>query len=251
MSDSMIFLIIMIIIACVVRVLVPLLKPTVKGNSGEAMVGILLRGLPSDQYLIIHNLLLRTEKGTSQLDHVVVSIYGIFVIEVKNYAGWITGSEKAGQWTQTIYHTKHQFMNPIHQNYGHVKAIERILREQKVEQMPVIPIVTFSGEAHLRVKTENTDVVLWGNLKDTIRKYSVKPVINAMEMKQIADLLQNQNVDSKETRKEHIQQIQDEKDKIQADICPRCGGKLVVRKGKYGTFLGCSNYPKCRYTKKI
>lgn len=34
-------------------------------------------------------------------------------------------------------------------------------------------------------------------------------------------------------------------------VCPRCGGKLVVRHGKYGTFMGCSNYPKCRYTREI
>jgi len=34
------------------------------------------------------------------------------------------------------------------------------------------------------------------------------------------------------------------------DVCPRCGGTLVKRSGKYGAFMGCSNYPKCRYIKK-
>ena len=34
------------------------------------------------------------------------------------------------------------------------------------------------------------------------------------------------------------------------DICPKCGGRLVKRKGKYGEFIGCSNYPKCHYKKK-
>lgn len=34
------------------------------------------------------------------------------------------------------------------------------------------------------------------------------------------------------------------------ECCPRCGGKLYRREGKYGEFLGCSNYPKCNYTKK-
>jgi len=32
--------------------------------------------------------------------------------------------------------------------------------------------------------------------------------------------------------------------------CPKCGGNLVERSGKFGKFLGCSNYPKCRYTVK-
>ena len=33
-------------------------------------------------------------------------------------------------------------------------------------------------------------------------------------------------------------------------ICPKCGGKLIMRDGKYGKFIGCSNFPKCRYTQK-
>jgi len=31
-------------------------------------------------------------------------------------------------------------------------------------------------------------------------------------------------------------------------ICPRCGGELTKRRGRFGTFLGCSGYPACRYT---
>ena len=38
--------------------------------------------------------------------------------------------------------------------------------------------------------------------------------------------------------------------KIDSSICPVCGGRLKQRKGPYGDFIGCSNYPKCRYTKK-
>lgn len=34
-------------------------------------------------------------------------------------------------------------------------------------------------------------------------------------------------------------------------ICPNCGGRLIERNGRYGAFLGCSNYPKCRYTRKV
>ncbi len=37
----------------------------------------------------------------------------------------------------------------------------------------------------------------------------------------------------------------------ETDICPKCGGMLRKINGKYGKFLGCSNYPKCRFTKKI
>lgn len=39
--------------------------------------------------------------------------------------------------------------------------------------------------------------------------------------------------------------------KYDASVCPECGGKLREKNGQYGSFIGCSNYPKCRYTRKI
>ncbi len=36
---------------------------------------------------------------------------------------------------------------------------------------------------------------------------------------------------------------------LQREKCPRCGGTMVKRNGKFGMFLGCSNYPKCKYTR--
>lgn len=39
--------------------------------------------------------------------------------------------------------------------------------------------------------------------------------------------------------------------KVEEKICPKCGGKMLLRRGKYGQFYGCSNYPECKYTEKI
>lgn len=71
------------------------------------------------------------------------------------------------------------------------------------------------------------------------------------KMNRIAALITNSNIDSRETRKEHLESIRETKKKAAEGICPRCGGQLVVRNGKYGKFLGCSNYPKCRYTQNL
>lgn len=38
--------------------------------------------------------------------------------------------------------------------------------------------------------------------------------------------------------------------KTNGEVCPKCGGKLIMRFGKYGRFIGCSNFPECRYTRK-
>ncbi len=42
-----------------------------------------------------------------------------------------------------------------------------------------------------------------------------------------------------------------ENDKKLDEKCPKCGGDLVIKKGRYGEFIACSNYPKCRYTRPI
>ena len=57
-----------------------------KGKAGELRVKWKLLLLPSDQYKVINNLLISSRGQTSQIDHVVVSEYGIFVIETKNYS---------------------------------------------------------------------------------------------------------------------------------------------------------------------
>lgn len=78
-------------------------KPIVKGIVGEQIISALLSGLPKEQYILLNDVMLQTDKGTTQVDHVLVSVYGIFVIETKNYNGWIYGGEYAEQWTQNIY----------------------------------------------------------------------------------------------------------------------------------------------------
>lgn len=223
-------------------------KPVVKGAFGEAIVSWLLSRLPKDQYRVIHNVMLKTERGTSQVDHVVVSVYGIFAIEVKNYAGWITGTENSSQWTQTIYKKKSYFMNPIHQNYGHIKAIEALLRD---ETIPIYSIVTFAGDAKLKVTVQTAKVVKYGYLNDTIKKLSTKKIMDESRMSNIVKLLQTSNVDNIQNRYTHVETINEKKNSIKAGICPRCGGQLIEKNGKYGKFIGCSNYPKCRYTEKL
>ena len=52
------------------------------------------------------------------------------------------------------------------------------------------------------------------------------------------------------SNKEHIENIKKTQVEIKQGICPRCGGKLVERNGQYGTFYGCSNYPRCKFILK-
>ena len=83
--------------------------------------------------------------GTTQIDHVLVSRYGIFVIETKHYSGWIFGDQKSKRWTQVIYNQKSRFQNPLHQNYKHLKAVQAVL--DFVSPGQISSVVVFTGNA--------------------------------------------------------------------------------------------------------
>ena len=115
-----------------------------------------------------------------------------------------------------------------------------------------ISIVAFTTRAELKV-TSKTDVVYTINLPKTIKKYKTENITDLVKEDVYTKLI-SLNVDSKETRKTHVKAIHKtlaEKDmKVNKGICPKCGGKLVLRNGKYGQFKGCSSFPKCRFIAK-
>ncbi len=99
-----------------------------KGRLGESMVRRKIESsLDPSTYHRFDDLLVPSQGGTTQIDHVVVSRYGIFVIETKNMGGWIFGDARQAQWTQTIYRHKQRFQNPLRQNHAHTKALESAL----------------------------------------------------------------------------------------------------------------------------
>ena len=205
-----------------------------KGKVGEKVVAGKLDRLPKDQYRVLNN----------------VTIYGIFVIETKNYNGWIYGGEHAEYWTQNIYGNKYQLYNPILQNAGHVRALRRILKDY--EPLPILPIVAFSGKADIKVKVEEACVVYWSQIRSVINQFGEKRLTRA-QVNEICDAVQAAQLEpGKQAEKQHLKDIRNAReqkyDAIASGRCPRCGGTLVLRSGKYGQFYGCSNYPHCKYT---
>lgn len=125
-------------------------SPVFKGWLGEIMVSRLgLKQLDPGLYRTFGDIYLPRPdgNGTTQIDHVVVSPFGIFVIETKNYKGWIFGSEKQPQWTQQIYKAKHRFQNPLYQNLLHVKALKEFLG---LPEDRFHPVVMFIGDTQFK-----------------------------------------------------------------------------------------------------
>jgi len=128
------------------------------GFLGERVVSSRIRkSLSAGEYTVIDNLYLPIgESGTTQIDHIVVSRYGVFVIETKNYSGWIFASADSAQWTQVLYRTKNRFRNPIWQNYRHLCAISDNLG---IPKSCLKGVVAFTGDCTF--KTPMPDGVMY------------------------------------------------------------------------------------------
>lgn len=100
-------------------------------TDGEQEIAhILAEGLSYKDYFIFNNLTIPSDhNGSSQIDHLVVSKFGIFVIESKDYKGWIFGSKDQDKWTQSLPggKNKFQFQNPIRQNWSHIMSLKLLI----------------------------------------------------------------------------------------------------------------------------
>ena len=250
MNSVTVVLWIIAIIGIIVAIIVKKNMTQVVGFAGEYWVQKELNKLPGE-YLFLSDVMLEVDGKTTQIDHIVFSKYGIFVIETKQRNTYITGNEHDKYWIVKAGRKKHYMYNPIHQNYGHKKAIEKILG---LDDNQVIDIVCVSGQANLRIKSNKVvrverlvDRILFekeGKIEDYV---SMAHRINAMNIvdknyrkQHIEDIKENINNNNEELRKEVVM-----------NRCPRCGNELVIRKGKTGEFIGCLSFPKCRYTKEI
>ncbi|WP_017902109.1 nuclease-related domain-containing protein [Pseudomonas asplenii] len=224
-----------------------------KGHIGELLVRLFAHWrLDKQTYRRLHNVTLGTLDGTTQIDHVFISPYGIFVLETKNMRGWIFGDEKQPQWTQKIYRNSFRFQNPLRQNYKHLKALEATLG---VAPEHLHSVITFIGGSTFKT-------VMPANVTQGIGfiryiKSFQEPVFSETEVDTLLQALQTvRRAASLATHREHVQHLKLRGDPNAERQCPKCGSALLLRTVKAGAnagkqFWGCSTYPRCRITQEL
>lgn len=227
-------------------------SPTVKGAMGEARVTSRMKSaLNPNEYVILNDLTLPTNGGTTQIDHIVVSQFGIFVVETKNMKGWIFGGERQARWTQTLRRHKSQFQNPLRQNFKHVKTVQELLSLRAVD---IHNVVVFVGSA--QPKTDMPNNVLWSARE--LADYVNARRMSVFSQDQVTDFVEKLRhtalVANRATRTAHVrglrkQAVAKEGDKTK---CPRCGSSMAERTNKKtgDKFLGCSKFPGCKGTRR-
>ena len=214
------------------------------GKAGEKWTREELNKLDNSVYTVLEDVMIKIGDTTCQIDFIVVSDYGIFVIETKQYNGDITGGRYDKKWVRHFYKKKYYYTNPIRQNYGHIKSLCELL---KLQEDKFFNVVHIPSKGKINIK-DGIEIVRYGDLVNRISKETSKIIDNKEE---ITDILKSNNIVAKEARKKHVESVKSKIVHFDDTMCPRCGGSLVKREGKYGPFYGCSNYPKCKYIKKM
>ena len=221
-----------------------------KGERGErAVAEVLGETVPGKQY-VINGLCFSVKEGVScQIDHILINSAGIWVIETKNYSGEIYGNEEDRYWRQVLGYgynkTVNKFYNPKKQNATHIYRLKEILGRRNIFHN----VVCFLDGADLsEVRADNVYTVFGlASVKEEPEYRTLSP----REMEKYYYKLYEYWKANGINPEEHIENIRAAEEKLEEGICPRCGGRLVPRTGKYGQFLGCENYPKCKFHKTI
>ena len=233
--------------------------PYGKGVSGEFQINIIAKlRLDKEIYHLFKNVTLPTEDGTTQIDHVIVSKYGVFAIETKNMKGWIYGGEKQKMWTQQIYRHKTKFQNPLHQNYKHTQTLQAAL---ELDPDKLFSVVVFIGDSDF--KTSMPDNVVYAGSYIRYIKSKQQPILSDFEVLNICQKIEmgrlTPSFKTHINHARHVKAIVEQKRQQSVrkpqtpndNACPKCGQPMLLRTARSGAnqgkqFWGCSGYPKCR-----
>jgi restriction system protein len=223
------------------------LSSQLKGWLGELM-GRAAHWVALDKaiYFSLNNLTLPTQRGTTQIDHVIVSRCGIFVVETKNIDGWIFGDERSAQWTVVKPGRKFSMQNPLHQNFGHIKAIAEFL---DLEDKQLHSLVMFWGNCEF--KTEMPRNVMRDGYVPYIKSFDKVLFTDEQVASMVEALRAGALPKTWATHRAHLASLRNRYTSTTA--CPKCGSSLTLRTAKSGRhvgtkFYGCSAYPKCKHT---
>jgi restriction system protein len=218
-----------------------------RGWIGELTTRLgMLMFLNKNVYRRIHNIVIPTANGTTQIDHVLISRFGIFVVETKNMKGWIFGGKDDAQWTQVLFGKKYRFQNPLRQNYRHTKCLADFL---SLDHSLFRSVVFFIGDCQFKAAMPRE--VMTSGLASYIKRFANMCLDEAQVTQSVAKLdAVKKNPNS--TLRDHLASLKQRHEST--TTCPRCGHPLlkkIARKGALAgqSFLGCSQYPACKFTR--
>lgn len=213
--------------------------------------------------LVLHDVLIDGADGyTSQIDLIMVGVRGVYVIEVKMFENArIYGDCKKSKWYYYRGGKKYEIYSPVKQNQKHIEYLKTFLSD--FGDVPFFSIIALLCDdfkvTNINDNPDDIRTIICSGLLAMNNGLQIfaenKPIVfDEEKQRQIYEYILNNQHNGKEARQEHKEKVKEYKNTLDEmknqKICPNCKTPLVLRKGKYGEFYGCSNYPKCRYTLK-
>lgn len=185
------------------------------GNYGEYLTFLKLEKIKGN-HKILTNVYIPKENGeTTEIDLVYIHETGIYVLESKNYSGWIFGSENNKYWTQSFKTGRKEiFYNPILQNKTHIRYLSKALN---LDEKHMKSIIVFSERCTLKkieVTSQNVRVINRYNLVKQIEKL-IKNSDKIFEEKEINEMyynLKKYTLMTDEVKEKHINNINSKRD---------------------------------------
>ena len=178
-----------------------------KGIEGEKIVKKLLKKLPKE-YIVLNNLLINYRDRASQIDHIILSNKGIFVIETKNYSGKIYGDTSSKYWIQKLNGKKRTFYSPLWQNKTHVNAVKLLLKGYG--DIPIYSVIIFCGRCNIKNVKSDGNVITADKLKRYIKRFKSDIFIKNEQIMNVLTILSNNNINSKRMMRKHVKMIKKE-----------------------------------------
>lgn len=204
---KVILIILIFILSCFITKSSKDTKAVKKGIEGEKIIKNLLKKMPKE-YVVLNDLLIKYRDRASQIDHIVLSHKGIFVIETKNYSGKIYGDTYSKYWIQKLKGRKRTFYSPILQNKTHVNAVKSLLKTY--DDIPIYSIVVFCGKCNINNVKSNGNVIYGNKIRRYIKGFKSDIFIESEQIMNISTILNNNNINSKRMRKKHVNMIKKE-----------------------------------------
>lgn len=182
-----------------------------KGFWGEYQIFATLEKLAKPHHILTNLYIPRKDGTTTEIDLIYLSIQGIFVIESKNYSGWIFGNEKQKYWTQTFENKqKFRFFNPIWQNAAHISALKEVLPEELSQHLH--SLIVFNNQAILKkvtVTSENIHVIKREQLKGTLQQINntISDFLSPTQLAEISRLISAFTHPDEQIKQQHIATI--------------------------------------------
>ena len=182
----------------------------IKGVQGEKQLERKLNRLRIPGAIkVFRDCLLKTSWGSTQIDAIAVTRFGIGVFENKNYSGKIFGKPDHQNWRAVYGSKEHQFYNPISQNDTHIRAIKDLLKDQYPD-IPCFSAVVFSNSAKFRLKKcQDLHVCHMKDISKVVKKQLGPEILTDEQVREISSILEKQFVKDKDARKEHIESVKE------------------------------------------